>query len=264
MRDPDEGLTAEGMIKTGVKRNNVPVLFEPIVHEVTESVKTLQGRLSLSPVSLYLYGSVAVGTAVSPWSDVDFLTVGIPADLAKDIASDISSQFSSICRGVEIAPAHYTDFQTESDESYGGRVFLRHYCVHLYGQNLVSAEQSFPGDVKAARGFNGDIKIFYDRWCSQKSQTDPSQLGKRIARKTLLAVAGLVSMHDHIWTTDRQSSALRWAELNPKWQADLKKLSALSEDTKETSILEIDDILSPEGVVHSVVKDFENNIGLWR
>ena len=263
MRDPDEGLTAEGMIKAGAQRDCVPITFAPVVYEAIEKIRALESRLSLSPVSLYLYGSVATGTAISPSSDVDLLTIGIPLEFTKDIAADLSSQFSSICRGVEISPANYTDFQTESDESYGGRVFLRHYCVHLCGLDLVDPEQSFLGDARAARGFNGDIKIHYSRWLSDKSQANLSQLGRRIARKTLLAVAGLVSVHDHIWTTDRQSSALRFGELNPQWQTALGKLGAWSEDKNTPSISEIDAVLSENGIVKFVVDDFQRTIGLW-
>lgn len=263
MRDPDEGLTAEGMIKTRAQRDRVPITFEPVVYEAIEKIRALESRLSLSPVSLYLYGSVATGTAVSPSSDVDLLTIGIPSEFTNDIAADLSAQFSSICRGVEITPASDTDFQTESDESYGGRVFLRHYCVHLCGLDLVDPEQSFLGDARAARGFNGDIKIHYSRWCAEKSQADLSQLGRRIARKTLLAVAGLVSIHDHIWTTDRQSSAMRWGNLNPQWKTAIEKLAAWSEDKKTPSISEIDAVLSDNGIIKFVVDDFQRKIGLW-
>lgn len=41
------------------------------------------------------------------------------------------------------------------------------------------------------------------------------QLGVRIARKTLLAVAGLVSIHDRTWTTGRSRAVQRWSELKP-------------------------------------------------
>jgi hypothetical protein len=53
--------------------------------------------------------------------------------------------------------AQRSNFSHESDEAYGGRVFLRHYCVHLVGPDLHSALPDFTADVRAARGFNGDI-----------------------------------------------------------------------------------------------------------
>jgi uncharacterized protein len=36
-----------------------------------------------------------------------------------------------------------------------------------------------------------------------------------VARKTLLAVAGLVSVQDATWTTDRALAAHRWAQTEP-------------------------------------------------
>lgn len=263
MKDPDEGLTADGMIKTGVKRNRVPLIFEPIVQETIQKIKAIQNRLSLNNVSLYLYGSVATGMAVSPQSDVDFLTIGIDQNFAKDIAHDLSAQFSSICRGAEIAPVHYDHVHAESEEAYGLHVFLRHYCIYLYGQDVVDLKRSFPGDAKAARGFNGDIKNHYNQWCSEKSQINSEMLGRRIARKTLLAVAGLVSVHDHIWTTDRKYGASRWGQINLQHQKSLEKLAAWSEGTKIASISEINEVLCHKGTIHSVAEDFQNNIGLW-
>ena len=263
MKDPDEGLTVEGMIKTGVSRDRIPLAFVPAIEQVIEEVKALQDRMSIASVALYVYGSVATGRATSPSSDLDLLTVGVPEDLTKEISSRLSSQFSSVCRGVEIAPANQEDFQADSDESYGGRVFLRHYCLHLYGNDLVDYSQQFPGDTRAARGFNGDIGIHYNRWCSQSSLTDCGDLGRRIARKTLLAVAGLVSVRDHIWTTDRLSSAARGGELNPQWRPALDKLAAWSENKDTATKPEIADILAPSGIVSSVVEAFKERIGLY-
>ncbi|MCM0638919.1 hypothetical protein [Cellulomonas wangsupingiae] len=42
----------------------------------------------------------------------------------------------------------------------------------------------------------------------------------RVARKTLLAVAGLVSVHDHTWTTDRSRAVRRWCEIEPALDTD--------------------------------------------
>lgn len=262
MKDLNEGLTPEGIIKTGVRRDRIVPVFEPVISEVLEEIKSAEESLNLNPVSIYIYGSVATGTAVSPSSDIDFLTIGMPSDVTQQISSTLSDKFEPVCRGVEIAPANYTDFQGESDASYGGRVFLRHYCLHLYGYDVVDQKCLFPGDAKAARGFNGDIGMCYQKWREEISQSNPSQLGRRIARKTLLAVAGLVSIHDHIWTTDRNSSAMRWSDLNPQWRSIFEKFIAWSEGIETASLSEVAEALSSNGAVDQVVQDFQMKIGL--
>ncbi|MEO9139207.1 MAG: hypothetical protein ABI345_09090 [Jatrophihabitans sp.] len=54
MRDPREGLTSDGMIRTGVHRDRVPSAFEPILNEAIAEF-----HLVASPdTELHLYCSV--------------------------------------------------------------------------------------------------------------------------------------------------------------------------------------------------------------
>jgi anti-sigma regulatory factor (Ser/Thr protein kinase) len=95
-------------------------------------------------------------------------------------------------------------------------VFLRHYCVLLAGSDAHRPKHDFAGDRRAARGFNGDIAQHVQRWRNAlEADDDAGLLAQRMARKSLLAVAGLVSVHDHTWTTDRETSAHRWSEIEP-------------------------------------------------
>lgn len=67
MKDPQEGIAADGTIRTGVSRSHVSPEFEPLIQQVVEA---------RSEGSLYLYGSVATGQAQRGISDLDLLTVG--------------------------------------------------------------------------------------------------------------------------------------------------------------------------------------------
>jgi hypothetical protein len=128
--------------------------------------------------------------------------------------------------GVEIAAAEAEDLAGDSDAAYGFRVFLRHYCIHLAGPDPSAWLPAFPADTRAARGFNGDIARHCRRWRQELgSGTVPADLlGVRAARKTLLAVAGLVSVCDRTWTTDRARAARRWGEIEPGTAAPLRRL----------------------------------------
>jgi hypothetical protein len=195
-------------------------------------------------------------------SDVDLRTVGLPPAAAADIARALTMQFSDLCRAVEVADAQPGDFAGETDEAYGGRVFLRHYCVHLVGPDLHSALPDFAADARAARAFNGDIARRAIRWRMKlDDDCDPVQLSRRLARKTLLAVTGLVSVHDDTWTTDRATAAARWAEIGPSLANDLDILLTWSHSSATPDRRSVEAAL--DGVVAQIATSFEASIGLW-
>ncbi|GAB3245487.1 nucleotidyltransferase domain-containing protein [Kineosporia babensis] len=248
MFDPDEGKAADGTIVTGVARSRVPSAFEPVLQA---AVQQANGR------SLYLYGSVATGHARQGVSDLDLLSVGASGRTA---GPELSRQFAGLVRGVEISALTAQDLVGDSDESYGNRVFLRHYCVLLVGPDM-AAGQAFPADVRAARGFNGDIAQHVEVWRGALQAGETQGLARRIARKTLLALSGLVSVHDEIWTTDRRTAAARWSKVRPELAAGLEELSLWSEQPIDCSGLEIQTMM--DDVVSPIVRDFRSAVGLW-
>ena len=70
--DPLEGISANGTIVTGASPHRMAPAFKPVILSAVERVSALSGRHSL-----YVYGSVATGTARVGPSDVDLLTVGL-------------------------------------------------------------------------------------------------------------------------------------------------------------------------------------------
>ena len=144
MFDPLEGVTADGLIRTGASRGRVPDLFVPVLDSARDLIAA-----GGPDASLYVYGSVATGWARSPDSDVDLLTIGLASDAADALSATLSHRFTSICRGVEIAVSTPEDFVGEHDEAYGGRVFLHHYCVHLAGVDHDGVGVGFPADARA-------------------------------------------------------------------------------------------------------------------
>jgi hypothetical protein len=255
--DPLEGLSESGTIRTGADITRVATAFRPVHQAATAAV--LQSAPS---ASVYAYGSVVTGQARVGISDVDLLTVGLPASDANVIGAQLSTRFAKVCRGVEIGAAHSGDFVGESDESYGNRVFLRHYCVLLEGPDVHRPKHDFAGDRRAARGFNGDIGQHARRWrTAVDAGSDSGSLAQRMARKSLLAVAGLVSIHDHTWTTDREASAARWGEIAPEYHAGLSQLVSWASTRPDAPIETVRDAL--DETVEAIVTAFSELIGLW-
>ena len=257
--DPREGRGVDGCIVTGASLHRVPLAFKTVLSSAVDRVSALGG----SP-ALYLYGSVATGMARVGRSDVDLFTVGLPPAAAALIGHDLGAAFAHLCRGVEIGPAQWADYQGPSDQAYGNRLFLRHYSVHLAGPALAAGWPAFAADAAAARGLHGDIGLCADRWRAELLRdAGPSLLGRRVARKTLLAVAGLVSLHDALWTTDRVAAAWRWGVLRPALAGALQQLvgwcSAGPPGPPPSAVQ-----AALDGVVAEVVDAFRQRVGLWR
>lgn len=257
MRDPLEGVSPIGTITTGVSRERIAVSFQPVLDAAVAAVQAAHDA-----ASLYVYGSVATGLAQPPNSDVDLLTIELLSTEARSIARELSQRFVGLCRAVAIAPAQRLDFSPDTDEGYGGRVFLKHYCLHLTGPDLHSDLPDFAADARAARGFNGDIAEHAERWRTELDEDgDPARVGLRLARKTLFAVTGLVSVHDDTWTTDRTTAAPRWAEVEPALADDLQMLLAWAGRRDAPDRASVRAAL--DGIVARVVAAFQNSIGLW-
>ncbi|WP_417218756.1 hypothetical protein [Arthrobacter sp.] len=274
MLDPHEGLDAHGFITTGARRERVPAAYDPLLaqacSELSPAFATVGDHVGdrtedgHGPApGLYLYGSVATGQAIADASDVDLLTIGLPADVVAPVARGLSARHAGLCRAVEIGAAQPVDFVGPGDAAYGNRVFLRHYCVPLIGPDPSEGIAPFRGDRAAARGFNGDIGRCLDRWRLLAADGGASSLGRRIARKTLVAVAGLVSMHDATWTTDRRTAAERWGMVRPDLAPALAELAAWSEGTVAPTPGNVLACLQDDGVLPALVADFTERIGLW-
>ena len=253
MRDPREGVTPHGFIVTGVDRARVPAPFAPVLADAV--------RRTGPGASLYVYGSVATGMAQVGASDVDLLLVGMAAASAEAVSAELSAAHTSLCREVAVGVAEPADFHGEDDETHGNRVFLRHYCLWLCGPDRHSGLLPFRADARAARGFNGDIALSLRRWQSLAQRTDPAQLGRRVARKTLFAVTGLVSVHDSTWTTDRLGAARRWAHLHPDLGPGLGQLARWSDGREHSDEVQLRAAL--DGVVTTVAAQFHRSVGLW-
>lgn len=257
MRDPREGVTADGSIVTGVHRRAVPAVFEPVLRAVGEELA------GWPAVTSYVYGSVATGQARIGRSDVDLLAVGLPAERAAEIGQALTVRFTGLCREVAIGAAQADDLVGEDDAAYGMRVFLRHYCAPLAGPAAADQGPAFPADARAARGFNGDIDRHLAGWREAAADADPEALGRVVARKTLLATAGLVSVLDRTWTTDRALAADRLGVHRPELADGLRQLLAWATDATVAGRPGLQAALAPAGTVERVVAEFRAVIGLW-
>ena len=189
------------------------------------------------------------------------MTFGVSPHAAAALGHELSERFTALCRAVDIAAAQPGDLVGEHDEAHGNRAFLRHYCVHLTGPPRHRGLAACAADAHTARGFNGDIAQHARRWRGEAQDEDPAVLGRRLARKTLFAVAGLVSVRDATWTTDRATAARRLAHLEPAAAEDLARLLRWSDGVEAADAGAVSQSL--DGIVERIASEFAHSIGLW-
>src|ERR1700751_5223951 len=88
-----------------------PVMTDAVAFAGTSAAGTSAAGTSAAgtsaPASLYVYGSVANGTARPGSSDVDLLSIDLPD--ASILGQRLSARYAGICRGVEVAAATVAD-----------------------------------------------------------------------------------------------------------------------------------------------------------
>lgn len=203
VRDPREALTADGMIRTGARRDRVPAAFAPILDDVVHEV-----RLAASPdTELHLYGSVATGMARVAESDVDLLLINGPEAWANEVSARLSRTYADV-------PQRRDRNGEELGLSRRRRRGLRQSRLPPAALLRISGRpgrdphhEPFAGDAQAARGFNGDIVTHLAHWRTGATSA------QAIVRKSLVAAAGVVSIRNRTWTTDRAAAARAWVEV---------------------------------------------------
>ena len=80
----------------------------------------------------------------------------------------------------------------------------------------------------------------------------------------LLAAAGIVSIEDGTWTTDRGTAARRWCERRPEDAEACALLLQWVDDDREATGAEVESVLAFDGFVDRVTQRFADTIGLWR
>ena len=257
MADPREGVAADGAIVTGADRSRVPAPFEPLLADAV----ALAGECG---ASLYVYGSVANGTVRPGLSDVDVLSVGLadPIGLGRSPVGPL--------RG--IVPGR--GGLRRHGRGPGRRLRRRLRLAGLPAPLLRAPGRAgpgrrlpgIPGGCQGRPGVQRRYRLALPAVAAGAGIRDgwrrPARGQGR--RKTLLAVAGLVSIRDQTWTTDRARAARRWGEIEPDLAAPLGALLSWATAERRPSSEEVQLALAGDGVVAAVVDRFASLIGLWR
>jgi uncharacterized protein len=163
--------------------------------------------------SVYVYGSVARGTARHGDSDIDLLLViARPADdgmrtSISRLEQEFSARYAERFRAVELAYVHL-DRLLDPAEFYGHPCFLKHLCVCIRGEDLRQRYPRFRPDTGVSRGFNGDLESTLERIRKELENPNTYRLSARSGSKKLLRTAfALVMPRERMWTDDLDTMA---------------------------------------------------------
>lgn len=217
--DPDEGVGPGNVITTGVRARRIPQLLSDLVTRVVTDFASIDGV-----VAVYLYGSVATGMVTVPTSDLDLLVVlgdETPEEGVQHIAARLSEAHQHLVREVGIAVVRASDIWADTVDGLGIRCFIKHYCIHLYGEEIHQNLEPCRASAKVAWAFNHDIGEAVASAKTQLAQavepTRVAEVCRSSARRVTLAATSLVSIAKTTWTTDRGTAARAIAEIYPEW-----------------------------------------------
>lgn len=225
MTDPAEGVDVDGYITTGADRAN---LRSPFLEVVDEAVASCRARCRDDP-ALYVYGSVATGTAVEGVSDLDLLVVVTSAhdrDVLGGLARELSAKHRDIVREVGLAVATPDEVVADSDEGIAWRCFVKHYCVCVDGVDLAADLPRCRPSSALARGFAAGTEAVVQDVADRLPEASDAEVGvlaRRAARRLLLAGAVTASIAAGTWTTSRDRAVDLLAARHPRWRDELQR-----------------------------------------
>lgn len=225
MTDPAEGVDVDGYITTGADRAN---LRSPFLEVVDEIVAGSRARCRDDPV-LYVYGSVATGTAVDGVSDLDLLAVVTSAhdrDALEGLARELSVTHRGVVREVGLAVTAPDEVFADSDEGLAWRCFLKHYGVCVDGVDLASDLPRCRPSRALARGFAAGTETVVQDVAGRLPEDSDAEVGvlaRRAARRLLLAGAVAASIEADTWTTSRDRAVDLLADRHPRWGEELRR-----------------------------------------
>lgn len=225
-----------GQIVSEVSLDHVSPVFAPLVGAARETIPDAIGD-ELS--SLYLYGSIPAARAVSGRSDLDLLAVlqsepdGRTRSRIADAARQLDGRFPKQVREVSIAVT-WIDEVFHGDRALGWKVFIRHLCVLLRGDDLAVELPKYRPTPEVCANLNGDApEVLADLWRrfdTADSEEEHRRIAGMVARKILRTGMSVVSARSGEWATSRADIASYLTLYFPEITPDIELLLHLAEE----------------------------------
>ncbi|OWF76802.1 hypothetical protein B4907_19515 [Yersinia kristensenii] len=218
-------VNADGFIETiafsGIQRE-----FEIVVENVCY---LLNQQLSNLIHSIYIYGSVAEGSAVPYQSDLDLsiiltrLPLAQETNILEDIRKNMECAFPVVSK-IDFDMGILSEIEApESKYSWG--YWLKHHCKCLWGHDLSKNFEHFKPSRSIALAVNEDFNITLQNYITriEKNQTgeDIIRLQKEAARKLIRSINILRRENDSDWPKTLEEHAAKVIERYPESAIDV-------------------------------------------
>lgn len=194
--------------------------FRPVVDEVIE---LLHARLGAQVHSIYLYGSVAKGTAVAGVSDLDVCLItqcalnAAERDSLRAIAEHMQTQHPVISKVDFDCGTLAEALADENRFSWG--YWLKHHCRCVAGEDLASRFSPFTPSREIAVAVNGDFIPVLQGYLQQLAEASDARLLQRAAARKLLRATNLLRRaEDTDWPETLEEYASRVVRRFPQQQ----------------------------------------------
>lgn len=243
------GLDPDGFILLEVSQDNILSEYRSVIDA---SVAALKATLPGAVHSVYVYGSVARGNAVSGKSDLDLLVVfkrkltQEEQDTLKALQESLSSEHKALVREVGIADATCTyDEMVDPANKYGWGAYLKILCVCVDGEDLTKRFERFKISPDIAVGFNGDaskaMQNAMQKITNAKTDEEAAKAVAIVARKLIRTCYMMVMTRAQIWTTKLSEQAELFLRYFPEKQGLIHTLQSWidSPPTNRADILKV-------------------------
>ncbi|WP_287234826.1 nucleotidyltransferase domain-containing protein [Vibrio sp.] len=200
MKPINNGLDEQGYIVNHCSVAYIQPAFRPSVDHVVSCLRdTFAGKIH----SLYLYGSVARGTAVEFESDIDLSIVFTkPLDLETERKLQATKlkleQELTIFSKIDFDPGHLEAILSPN-ELHHWQFWLKHCCCCVSGDDLSLKFSRLKPNRKIGSALNGDLSSFITQACDELNESNQKYIGRMLAKKILRSAYTLIAEKDNSW-----------------------------------------------------------------
>ncbi|MRT25097.1 nucleotidyltransferase domain-containing protein [Enterobacteriaceae bacterium RIT697] len=184
--------------------NNLQPQFSNVISDVAKALVISQAD---NIHSIYVYGSVAQGTAVATVSDLDITvifsreSIGVGSPALTEVIRSLEEAHPIISK-IDLDTGTLSTVMDPQQLNRWG-YWLKHHCVCVYGEDLRERFAAFRPSKEIAVAVNGDFFTVLNDYAAQlKPSSEPAQrqrLQRAAARKAIRSTGILRDDKDRDW-----------------------------------------------------------------
>lgn len=213
--------------------------FQPVVNAL---INQLTQGLTVSVHSIYVYGSVAQGSAVAGHSDLDIslILTHPPTKDEQQMLTDLRINLAlahPVISKIDFDIGTLAEVQNPTNHNSWG-YWLKHHCRCIYGEDLRTDFPLFRPSRAVAVAINGDMVSVLNRFIRQLRELAPGPerlfIQRAAARKLVRATNMLRKDSDTDWPDTLEENAARFVTRYPEQSNEMGYLLTESHSPTET------------------------------